>query len=106
MLKIHPRRKVNRMSEADQREAELYELKGRLVNAERKLEYLGYRHCDIAACNCNSYHRWQDPPEVHHLRTRLKEAEALLARAHPGMHTCETGQWFTDRDAFLKEVTK
>lgn len=35
------------------------------------------------------------------LKARLQEAERLLSRAHPGMHTCETGQWFTDRDAFL-----
>lgn len=45
------------MSEIDQREVELYELKGRLVNAERRLDSLGWRFCDIPTCNCNSYHR-------------------------------------------------
>src|SRR5690348_2336561 len=38
--------------------------------------------------------------------SRLKEAEELLGRAHPGMHTCETGQWFTDRDDFLANKQK
>lgn len=40
-------------------EAEVYELKDRIVKADRRLESLGYRHCDIAACNCNGYHKWE-----------------------------------------------
>lgn len=38
---------------------DLYEAKQRLLNAERILERLGYRRCDIPACNCNSYHKQQ-----------------------------------------------
>lgn len=45
------------LSELNQAKAEIYELKGRLVNADGVLERLGYRHCDIPACNCNSYHK-------------------------------------------------
>lgn len=33
-----------------------------------------------------------------------KRAAGLLSRVHPGMHTCETSQWFTDRDEFMKGV--
>ena len=37
-------------------EVEIYDLKDRLLKAENRLERLGYRHCDIPACNCNGYH--------------------------------------------------
>lgn len=37
---------------------------------------------------------------------RLALAADLLCRAHPNMHTAETGQWFTDVAEFLKGATK
>ncbi len=49
---------VDRLTvEWDKLAADLYELKGRIVKADATLERLGYRHCDIPACNCNGYHR-------------------------------------------------
>lgn len=41
---------------ANAAESELYQRTQWLNNADRKLESLGYRRCDIPACNCSSYH--------------------------------------------------
>ena len=38
-------------------EADLYERRQSLNNAERILSGLGYERCTAAACNCSSYHR-------------------------------------------------
>lgn len=38
-------------------EADLYEARQRLANAERRLRDLGYERCTAPACNCSSYHR-------------------------------------------------
>lgn len=42
--------------EKEQQGADLYEANQKLRNVERILEGLGYRRCNIPACNCNSYH--------------------------------------------------
>lgn len=42
--------------ERDSTKADLYEIGLRHSRAERLLEQFGFRRCDIAACNCNSYH--------------------------------------------------
>lgn len=45
-------------------EAENHELRGRIVKADATLERLGWRHCDIAACNCGGYHNWNATTEA------------------------------------------
>lgn len=35
---------------------EIYDLRERLENAERRLRQLGYVRCDMIACNCKGYH--------------------------------------------------
>lgn len=45
-------------------QAALYEDHSRLMKAEMILEDFGFRHCDIAACNCNGYHQQREEPEV------------------------------------------
>lgn len=42
---------------ASQRELEIYELRQRLEKAEWVLQSSGFRRCDIAACNCGSWHQ-------------------------------------------------
>ncbi len=42
-------------------EADLYEQRQWLNNAERILRDLGYDRCTAAACNCSSYHRRETP---------------------------------------------
>lgn len=45
------------MTELDQKECDLYEVRRRLENAERILRIFGYERCAAAACNCSSYHK-------------------------------------------------
>jgi hypothetical protein len=44
-------------------QADLYEAEQRLRKAEDILDRLGYRRCDIPACNCGGYH-YHLPPTV------------------------------------------
>lgn len=44
---------------AEQRDASKDELYTRALNAESFIRELGYRRCDIAACNCGSWHLWR-----------------------------------------------
>lgn len=39
---------------------DLADCRDRLTKAESTLESLGWRRCDIAACNCGGYHRWSE----------------------------------------------
>lgn len=50
-------RKCDLKQRVNELSVELYELRDRISKADRTLERLGYRHCDIAACNCNGYHK-------------------------------------------------
>ena len=43
---------------------ELYETEKLLCRAESILEEFDFRRCDIAACNCNGYHKRTPEPEV------------------------------------------
>lgn len=113
-----------------EKSVESYDIKDRINKAEIKLEQLGLRHCDIAACNCNGYHRWEPDKasnerdqlraelenwkqayskrvkEINELLLKADTATSLLRRAHPNVHTTETGQWFNDVNEFLKGETK
>ena len=41
-----------------QRDATKDGLYQRVMEAEAFIRDLGYRRCDILACNCNSWHKW------------------------------------------------
>ena len=43
---------------------DLYETEKLLRRAESILEEFDFRRCDIPACNCNSYHKQTQEPEV------------------------------------------
>ena len=48
----------------EQRDVTKDEWVDRAYRAEGFIRELGYRRCDIAACNCGSWHKWTlDTPE-------------------------------------------
>lgn len=54
----------NADKELAQVRADLYETEKRLRKADELLEGVGYRKCDVAACNCGGYHQQREEPEV------------------------------------------
>lgn len=42
--------------------------------------------------------------EIKRLEAQRDQALQLLRRPYPNMHTLQTSQWFTDRDAFLASI--
>lgn len=69
-------------------QVKLHETSNWLFNAERRLESLGYRRCDIAACNCRSYHDWENgyiavlKKQREAAESKVKELEAQLNWPH------------------------
>lgn len=66
--------------------ADYYEWGQRLVRAECILERLGWRRCDIPACNCNGYHKRDEPAALRLLVEKWRNEASAYFKAidkHP-----------------------
>lgn len=84
-------------------DSQRYQAEGQLEKAERLLDKLGYRPCDIAACNCGSYHRFKSPWIAVRDRTPPLDEPVIAARRGD---TPLVTFWLPDGWMFVRHPTR